>query len=194
MQKLEFILNLIVNNTERLIRVLSTLFCLYLAYNWIFQSETAASLLLLGVIVFFVYPITYCILAIVMVFVEFIAGIVLSIIEYIEFDKHHKNGSDYDNSRRYNSDNYHYQNQRDEEREYHYSDDSNRNNNSDAKLEFHNALKFYGLTIPFSEKELRERRKFLMKKYHPDAGGSDDDAKKINKYFDLLKKFASSDT
>ncbi|MDQ9748287.1 hypothetical protein RFY98_17340, partial [Acinetobacter baumannii] len=63
--------------------------------------------------------------------------------------------------------------------------------NSNQKDDLHTALFFYGLSLPFTEKELRDKRKILMKKYHPDAGGNPKDAEKVNVYFDILKKFAS---
>ena len=57
--------------------------------------------------------------------------------------------------------------------------------------ELQEALDFYGLTIPFTETVLREKRKKLIKEAHPDEGGSNERAADINRYFDVLKKFAN---
>lgn len=49
------------------------------------------------------------------------------------------------------------------------------------------ALHYYHLNIPFSQEELRNRRRILMKSAHPDSGGSTEEAEKINQYYDVLK-------
>lgn len=54
--------------------------------------------------------------------------------------------------------------------------------------ELQESLDFYGLTIPFTETVLREKRKKLIKEAHPDEGGSNERAADINRYFDVLKK------
>lgn len=50
------------------------------------------------------------------------------------------------------------------------------------------ALYYYHLNIPFSQEELRNKRRILMKSAHPDSGGSIEEAEKINHYYDVLKK------
>lgn len=62
--------------------------------------------------------------------------------------------------------------------------------NSKTQSEFDLAKEMFGLEIPYTEKELRRRRNVLIKKIHPDAGGTVEDAVKINEYYELLKKFA----
>lgn len=57
--------------------------------------------------------------------------------------------------------------------------------------DYEKALKFYGLKIPFTEKELKEKRRKMMKTAHPDAGGSTNEAETINQYYDILKKYAN---
>lgn len=57
--------------------------------------------------------------------------------------------------------------------------------------ELHRALDFYGLAIPFSEVQLKAARRKIMKTVHPDAGGDEEDAKKVNVYFDVLKRYAA---
>ena len=57
-----------------------------------------------------------------------------------------------------------------------------------APGEIDKALRYYHLNIPFSQEELRNRRRFLMKSAHPDSGGSTEEAEKINLYYDVLKE------
>ena len=57
--------------------------------------------------------------------------------------------------------------------------------------DYEKALKFYGLKVPFTEKELKEKRRKMMKTAHPDAGGSTNEAETINQYYDILKKYAN---
>lgn len=59
------------------------------------------------------------------------------------------------------------------------------------KDELGEALDFYGLKIPFTEEQLRDKRRKLMKTAHPDEGGNTETAADINRYFDILKKYAS---
>jgi len=47
---------------------------------------------------------------------------------------------------------------------------------------------YYHLNIPFSQEELRNKRRLLMKSAHPDSGGSTEEAEKINRYYDVLKE------
>lgn len=57
--------------------------------------------------------------------------------------------------------------------------------------DYEKALKFYDLKVPFTEKELKEKRRKMMKTAHPDAGGSTNEAETINQYYDILKKYAN---
>ncbi len=57
-----------------------------------------------------------------------------------------------------------------------------------APGEIDKALRYYHLNIPFSQEELRNRRRFLMKSAHPDSGGNTEEAEKINRYYDVLKE------
>lgn len=54
--------------------------------------------------------------------------------------------------------------------------------------EIDKALRYYHLRIPFSQEELRNKRRLLMKSAHPDSGGSTEEAEKINRYYDVLKE------
>lgn len=71
------------------------------------------------------------------------------------------------------------------------SQNSQQNKTSQKKDELGEALSFYGLTIPFTEEQLRDKRRKLMKTAHPDEGGNTETAADINRYFDILKKFAN---
>ena len=57
--------------------------------------------------------------------------------------------------------------------------------------DYDEALKYFGLQFPFTEEQLKTKRRKLMKTAHPDAGGSAEDAKKINEYYDVLKRYAA---
>ena len=54
--------------------------------------------------------------------------------------------------------------------------------------EIDKALHYYHLNIPFSQEELRNKRRLLMKSAHPDSGGSTEEAEKINRYYDVLNE------
>lgn len=54
--------------------------------------------------------------------------------------------------------------------------------------EIDKALHYYHLNIPFSQEELRNKRRLLMKSAHPDSGGNTEEAEKINRYYDVLKE------
>lgn len=65
------------------------------------------------------------------------------------------------------------------------------NTSGPQKDELHDALLFYGLSMPFTQDQLREKRRKLMKTAHPDEGGNTETAADINRYFDILKKYAN---
>ena len=89
----------------------------------------------------------------------------------------------------YNSGNagYGYSNTGTGQRDYSYNYSGRTNMKSDYEM----ALEFYKLQMPFTEKELKERRRQFMKTAHPDACGSNEEAEKINEYYEILKKYAS---
>lgn len=70
----------------------------------------------------------------------------------------------------------------------HYKSTENYDNSYYIPGEIDKALRYYHLNIPFSQEELRNRRRILMKSAHPDSGGSIEEAEKINHYYDVLKK------
>lgn len=54
------------------------------------------------------------------------------------------------------------------------------------------AEKLYQLKPLYTVKELKEKRRTLLKKYHPDAGGDEEMAKKVNASYEILLKYAAS--
>ena len=57
--------------------------------------------------------------------------------------------------------------------------------------DFDKALRVFGLKLPFSSADLKKRRNELVKKNHPDHGGTNEKMIEINKAYDLLKRYAS---
>lgn len=49
------------------------------------------------------------------------------------------------------------------------------------------AVRYFGLSFPFTEADLKTSYRNAMKKAHPDAGGSTEEAEKVNRYYSLLK-------
>ena len=58
-------------------------------------------------------------------------------------------------------------------------------------LKFEQAEELFGVKEPYTRDEVRDARNRLLKKYHPDMGGSEELAKKINAAYELLIKHAS---
>lgn len=87
-----------------------------------------------------------------------------------------------------------YRSQQEESYQKAYNQSGNQyehNTSGPQKDELHDALSFYGLSIPFTQDQLREKRRKLMKTAHPDEGGNTETAADINRYFDILKKYAN---
>jgi len=57
--------------------------------------------------------------------------------------------------------------------------------------DFDKALRVFGLKLPFSSADLKKRRNELIKKNHPDYGGTNEKMIEINKAYELLKRYAS---
>lgn len=84
-----------------------------------------------------------------------------------------------------------YQSQQEKQQNNSSNSNYKQNNPYQRKDELSEALSFYNLTIPFTESELRDKRRKLMKTAHPDEGGSTETAADINRYFDVLKRYVS---
>lgn len=84
-----------------------------------------------------------------------------------------------------------------EKTEYGKNEDSNTDNGrtggnaGQAASDYDAALKFFELQVPFTQEQLKAKRRSCMKTAHPDAGGNAEDAKKINRYYDVLKRYAA---
>lgn len=77
------------------------------------------------------------------------------------------------------------------ERERQYRQNNRRAQQYASNSQFTEALQLFGLSQPFTRAQLRKARNTLIKKYHPDHGGTNADAIKINTCYDLLKTSAS---
>lgn len=62
---------------------------------------------------------------------------------------------------------------------------------SNQESDFDRALRVFGLKLPFSSADLKKRRNELVKKNHPDHGGTNEKMIEINKAYELLKRYAS---
>lgn len=98
-------------------------------------------------------------------------GMILILIKLMESDDQRK--VDGENSADYNT---------------HYKSTENYTEPYNIPGEIEKALCYYHLSIPFSQEELRNKRRLLMKSAHPDSGGSTEEAEKINLYYDILKE------
>lgn len=59
------------------------------------------------------------------------------------------------------------------------------------KTPFDEAKALFGVELPYTTTDIKRKRNILIKKYHPDLGGSEEMCKRINEAYTLLLKFAS---
>lgn len=59
------------------------------------------------------------------------------------------------------------------------------------RTELERAEELFGVTAPYTRGQLRDARNKLLKRHHPDLGGSEELAKRINAAYELLVKYAS---
>lgn len=59
------------------------------------------------------------------------------------------------------------------------------------KTELEQAEKLFGVTAPYTRDEVRDARNRLLKKHHPDVGGSEEMTKRINAAYELLVEHAT---
>lgn len=170
---------------EPLNKLLAALVCWKTLMGWI--EKDSSPMLILIIIAMFAYPFIFLLFTA----ASFIPSIICEL--YISY-KDAKRERDYNN--RYSGYNEQYSQYQQQYQKQWQRQEQNEsyNNYQSAKTpndDFHKALNFYGLTMPFTEQQLRDQRKKLMKKFHPDAGGNAKDAEMVNIYFDILKKYAS---
>ena len=74
---------------------------------------------------------------------------------------------------------------------YNSSSGSGSYTSSRQESDFDKALRVFGVKLPFSSADLKKRRNELVRKNHPDHGGTNEKMIEINKAYDLLKRYAS---
>lgn len=171
--------------------------------KWMAEDSSPVLFLVL-MILMFIFPFIYFVITI----FSFIPTIVCLL--YLQFTEQ-RNEKDFERKYEQKSENYYdyqqdaYERYEQENRQYHQYDYQNYQQQSNQQRQqhnqqrqqsqpqddFHKAMSFYGLTMPFTEQQLRDKRRKLMKNVHPDSGGSENDAKKINMYFDILRTYTS---
>lgn len=58
--------------------------------------------------------------------------------------------------------------------------------------EYSHALSYFGLKQGYTKEELKSKYRVLIKKAHPDVGGSTEAAAEINKYYEILQEYRCS--
>lgn len=215
MEKIEKIARFYVTYPMFIAKAVAALICIFSLKDWIVNEKTSPVILLVLIQVVFIYPILCLIFSILSFIPLTICGIFLTFVDEHRARKEQQQYQQFRNKDYYHT-NHDYKQSQDQKQsyyqynQYHQSqqnrsygsqhNSSNYNNtyrnyeqsqNTSQRDDLSIALAFYGLTIPFSEQQLRDRRRKLMKKAHPDAGGSTENAEKVNVYFDILKKYAS---
>lgn len=175
------------------------------------ETDNSPALFLIAVSVFFYFPLLLIVIYLLLLIPKFICILIL---EVMKIKKQNNSRFDYNSNYNYDGDKeYKWENQqsydwwKEQYRSYQeqqnstYNDynkenyqnrnDRQQNNTTRRTDELSEALSFYGLKIPFTESELKDKRRKLMKTAHPDEGGDTETAANINRYFDILKKYAS---
>lgn len=205
-----WIMNTIAYNTKDT----ATVFMLLLAIWWgneLVNTDHVPIILAVLAIIFFYGPIFYLVSSVLLIIPKLVCLIILKLMEYNQKQKEDQYKQQHDKSEDSSSYSYSSQDAKDSwkkaweqaERKYQQQNSSSENQGNQKSYnqsgpnqqrkhdELQEALDFYGLTIPFTETVLREKRKKLIKEAHPDEGGSNERAADINRYFDVLKKFAN---
>ena len=169
------------------------------------RTDSSPVLFLVFIVVCFYHTLFLCVMAVVMFFIKLLCKAILFLSHFFDEDSRSK----YDSQNEYNTDwdkqfnkdywqgNAYYHNHENRDGSYQKrcndrcNNQNDRSNSNSRKNDLEIALAFYGLRIPYTEIELKEKRKELIKEAHPDAGGSEEEAKKINAYYDILKKYVS---
>lgn len=205
-----WIMNTIAYNTKDT----ATVFMLLLAIWWgneLVNTDHVPIILAVLAIIFFYGPIFYLVSSVLLIIPKLVCLIILKLMEYNQKQKEDQYKQQHDKSEDSSSYSYSSQDAKDSwkkaweqaERKYQQQNSYSENQGNQKSYnqsgpnqqrkhdELQEALDFYGLTIPFTETVLREKRKKLIKEAHPDEGGSNERAADINRYFDVLKKFAN---
>ena len=197
-------------------KVITALICIFILNDWI-KTDNSPSWFLAAIIIIVVYPVFYLVFSALMLIPYTIGLIILKVIKDDDYDSFDENYYGYYSYRydagRNTQQNYYQSNQQaennyKESKQKNYNQNQNqeknynqqqgsRNNQKNSRQgsgvasEYEKALKFYGLQMPFTKEELKNKRRQLMKKAHPDAGGNTEEAEKVNVYYDILMKYAN---
>lgn len=197
-------------------RIITTIMCIIMTSHWIAVNKDGMNVFIVLFSVLVIYPLLGLVLSVLIIIPSFICRMILYALgNDANAEDHYSYTCDNDSDNTYsNAENGYqrYQNQQggryygysgygynsgnggfdynnagtgQQDYSYHYS------GRTGTKNDYEMALEFYKLQMPFTEKELKERRRQFMKTAHPDAGGSNEEAEKINEYYEILKKYAS---
>ncbi len=171
---LESLARIYLKMPDKFTKVIALMICICSTKQWIREDTSSPIIILIALQLFIIYPLISFIIGILSVFVSFICSI------YVAYKESSRQTSWTSN---HNKENY-YEDNQENNRQYSYTYEHKKN-------ELDEALNLYGLQLPFTEQDLRERRRQLMKKAHPDSGGNTKDAEKVNRYFEVLKNYVS---
>ena len=202
-----------------IVRIAATVMCIIMTSHWITVNKDGMDIFIVLFSVLFVYPLLILVLSVLIIIPSLICRMILYALgNDTNAEKHYSytydNNSDSNNAYSNDENGYQgYQSQQQGGRYYGYSGYGYNSGNAgysynntgagqqdysysysgktNTKRDYEKALEFYKLQMPFTEKELKERRRQFMKTAHPDAGGSNEEAEKINEYYEILKKYAS---
>lgn len=174
------------------------------------ETDNSPALFLIAVSIFFYFPLLLIVIYLLLLIPKLVCILILEVIKMrTQDDSSFNYDNDYDDNKEYKWENQqsydwwkeqhrNYQEQRDNTNYDNYNkqnhqnhNDRQQNNTTRRKDELSEALSFYGLKIPFTESELKDKRRKLMKTAHPDEGGDTETAANINRYYDILKKYTS---
>ena len=147
--------------------------------NWLAHDSSPALFVIFFAVILYL-PVFFVVFYLLMLIPKIICFIVIQIIRAKEKYKSYKYG------------NYSYADEdyADDQSQYDSSQEHQQTGSNRAGDELQMALRFYGLTIPFTQDQLKEKRRKLIKTAHPDEGGDVETAADINRFFDILKKYA----
>lgn len=150
--------------------------------SWSKGEDTGLVVLGWFLVLTILFPVLRLILSLLMVIPQFICHIGLKIYYMYVEQQLKKEGFYYEDNgwrdRYENSESEESEEDEDEESEFSHQKEN-------VYLE---AVRFFGLTYPFTEADLKTAYRKVMKKAHPDAGGTTEMAEKVNYYYEYLKK------
>lgn len=73
----------------------------------------------------------------------------------------------------------------------HHTNEDKKEEDKKPKSPFDDAKALFNVELPYTKTDIKRIRNELIKKYHPDLGGSEEMCKKINEAYTLLLKFVS---